>query len=211
MHSESHILGRLRDEETGRRAARREEFARRKGQAPGRSGWFSRQRPVLRFVVLFALCMMGFYGLTATQTFEQWGWAPYLELNARVSAAILKALGEEVTVTGRSITAARAALVIERGCDAIHPSLLFVSAVLAVPAPWVRKLWGILAGIAVLALTNLARIVTLFYVQVFYPVAFEVVHIEVWQALFIGWTMALWVSWALWAVRGPARLSHASS
>ena len=59
-----------------------------------------------------------------------------------------------------------------------------------------------------LMLLNLARIVSLFYIQIHFPRAFEVMHIEVWQALFIFLAIALWAWWACWAVgRGAADFS----
>jgi exosortase/archaeosortase family protein len=144
------------------------------------------------------------YALTATPFFEKYGWVPYLKLNAEASGVILRRLGENATVSGRTVSSPRAALLIERGCDAIHPSALFLSALVALPAPLWKKLCGALAGTALLMLTNLVRIVTLFYVRIYYPSTFEVVHVEVWQIAFIFLVILLWVAWALWAVRLPA-------
>ncbi len=169
------------------------------------------RRPLLRFFLVFALCMSGFYGLSATAWFERWGWVPYLELNARISGAILGAFGETIAVSGRALSSPRAALAIERGCDAIHPTLLFLAAVLALPAAWGRKLAGILAGSALLALLNLMRIVTLYYVRADWPKLFDVMHLEVWQATFIGIALALWIIWALWATRAALPEHHAAS
>ncbi len=55
-----------------------------------------------------------------------------------------------------------------------------------------------------LLLLNLVRIVSLFYIQIHFPRAFEVMHIEVWQVLFIFLAIALWALWAWWAVRRGA-------
>lgn len=173
--------------------------------------WLQGKRPVLRFVVTFGVFMGVFYGLTATAFFEQHGWGPYLDLNASVSGAILRFLGQDVAVSGQSLASPGASLSIRRGCDAIHASALFVSAVLAAPTPMWGKLCGVVVGTALLMLTNLVRIISLFYVRMYYPAAFELMHVEVWQVLFIFLAILLWVVWATWAVRDEVAPPHASA
>ncbi len=180
-------------------------------KSAARSSWFQAKRPVLRFVVTFGVCMGVFYGLTATAFFQRNGWDPYLDLNAKVSGTILAFLGQDVTVSGKSILSPWASLSIERGCDAIHASGLFISAVLAAPTPLLGKLCGAVVGTVLLMLTNLVRIISLFYVRLYYPAAFELMHIEVWQALFIFLAILLWVIWATWAVRSKLAHPHAST
>jgi exosortase H (IPTLxxWG-CTERM-specific) len=159
------------------------------------------KHPILRFVVLFGVCMGIIYALTATSYFDKKGWVPYLNLNARLSGSILEFLGRDVTVSGRSISSAGASIQVERGCDAIHPSALFVSAILAAPASLRRKIFGMLVGTTLLMMINLIRIITLFYVRLHRPDLFELMHAEVWQALFIFLAILLWIVWALWATR----------
>ena len=163
---------------------------------------FGDRHPIMRFVLIFAVCMGVFYVITITPLFERHGWIPYLDLNARVSASILNLFGEQATVDGRIVNSPRASLVIERGCDAIHPTMLFLAAVLAAPTSIRSKLFGMIVGTVFLMLTNLVRIVSLFYVKFHWPGAFQVMHVEVWQALFIFLALLCWILWASWAVRG---------
>ncbi len=166
---------------------------------------------MLRFVVIFGVLMGLFYAVTMTSYMEEKGWTAYLDFNAKVSGAILGFLGENVTVSGQLITSPRGSLLIQRGCDAIHPSALFISAVLALPVSVWRKLPGMAVGTVVLMITNLARIISLFYVQIHFPRAFEIMHIEVWQTLFIFFAVLLWAIWAWWAVSGGMVRANASS
>ncbi len=168
------------------------------------------RRPILRFIAWAGVWMVAFYALTATRTFEQWIWAPYLAWNAQATAAILRVGGVNAQAQGRLVTGPGAALTVERGCDAIHPSLLFVAFMLATPARWRSKLLGVAGGVTLLMAANLLRIVTLFFVQRDWPSAFELMHVEVWQAVFIFLALLLWIGWALWAVRPVAEPSRAT-
>jgi exosortase/archaeosortase family protein len=167
--------------------------------------WFQSKRPVLRFVMLFGVFMGLFFAGTITPYAQERAWPAYLRMNAEVSAGILRLFGEQATTSAELISSPRGSLRIARGCDAVQPSALFIAAVLASPVSMWAKLPGVVIGTASLILLNLIRIVSLFYVQIHFPRAFEVMHIEVWQVLFIFVAIALWAWWAWWAVhrRGP--------
>ena len=161
------------------------------------------KRPILKFVFLFALFLLVFY-VGMTRPLLQKGFFPaYLDWNAAAAARILSLFGEEATAQGKTITAGRASIQIMRGCDAVEPTALFVAAVLATPVSIWSRVLGAGGGILLLALLNLIRIVTLFYTRVHFPKVFEVMHVEVWQGLFICLSLVLWIAWALWATRPP--------
>jgi exosortase H (IPTLxxWG-CTERM-specific) len=167
------------------------------------------RRPTLRFVAWAGVWMAIFYAVTALPWFERRVWAPYLTWNASATAAVLRLVDVPAQAQGRLVSGPGAALSVERGCDAIHPSLLLVAFMLATPASRRTKLLGVAGGVAVLGGTNLLRIVTLYFVQRDWPTAFELMHIEVWQAVFIFLALLLWIAWALWAVRPPAEPTRA--
>ena len=56
-------------------------------------------------------------------------------------------------------------------------------------------------GVAILMIVNLIRIITLFLTAVHWPNAFDVMHLDVWQAAFIFLAIVLWALWASWAAR----------
>ena len=66
-------------------------------------------------------------------------------------------------------------------------------------------------GTAVLMLINLVRVVTLYYVGVWWPRVFNVVHVDVRQAVFIFLAISLWVLWARWATLNRSEPSHAAA
>ena len=172
--------------------------------------WFGAKRPVLGFVVLFAAFMGAFYGVTMIPYMEQNILPRYMEVNASASVMILNVFGEGATASGTAVRSARYSVDIRHGCDAIEPSMLFLSAVLAFPARFMTKLPGLLVGTIVLAIINLIRIVTLFYTGIHYPKWFDRMHEDVWQTAFILFSLTFWIVWALWATRPPAVVSDAT-
>jgi len=84
------------------------------------------------------------------------------------------------------------------GCDALEPSALFIAAVLAFPAPVLLKIAGILIGTFCLLFLNLVRIVSLFLIGVYYPDVFDVLHLDIWQILFILLTLVFFLIWLQW-------------
>lgn len=144
---------------------------------------------------------MGAFELACATSFVRDTVFPaYLRFNARASATILSLVEDSIHVHGNSIQG-RYPLTIERGCDAIEPSALFLSGVLAFPAPFLAKLPGMFVGTFCLMVINLFRVVSLFYVGVFYPKYFHIVHVDIWQSLFVFLAILFWILWALWATR----------
>ena len=87
---------------------------------------------------------------------------------------------------------------IEAGCDAVQASAFFVFAVMASPLPvsYRARIPWLLGGTSLLLVINLVRIVSLFYTGVYFPKAFDLMHIDVWQAGFIFLPLCFWVLWA---------------
>ena len=174
----------------------------RAGRAGGRGPtglrkWVEANRRDLRFLLVFGLCMGLYYVSTLTSPVKEGFFPAYLRLNAGASAAVLRAFGQEAAARDQSIISPSGpSIELERGCDAVEPSALFVSAVLASPVPLVARLSAALAGTFLLMMLNLLRIISLFLVRMYWPEAFDTMHLDVWQALFIFLAILLWAMWA---------------
>ncbi len=173
-----------------------------------RRGIFYGKRPIFQFVGLFVVFMGAFYVCALSDPMNKRFLPYYMQLNARMSTGILNWFGEGASVNGTSVMSPRYQVDIKHGCDAVEPSVLFISAVLAFPSPILSKIPGLLAGTLVLAVINLVRIVSLFYIGIHWHQYFETMHEDVWQAAFILLALFLWVIWAWWstgrrAPRGP--------
>lgn len=163
------------------------------------SSWFRAKWPIVRFVGLFGLFMSLAYACEITPSIRKHVFPAYLRHNARVSGIILRAMGEDASVHDRSISSPRYALEVQHGCNALLPTALFVSAVLACPVSFTSKIPGILIGGMVLMVMNLVRIVTMFYAGIHFRNSFDAIHNEVWPAIFVCLSVFLWVTWAVWA------------
>ena len=155
----------------------------------------SHRRSIL-FLLRFLGLLVAFYLIVASHPVNDAVVVPFTGAVARVSAGILNVLGEQVTVIGTQIRSSRFAVEIENGCNGVETALLFAAAVLAFPAPWLHRLWGLLLGFAAIQVINLVRVVTLFWVGVHRPALFGTSHTVLWQSIVVLCGMLLFLVWA---------------
>ena len=147
---------------------------------------------LLRFVVLLGV----FAFLVAWKPVNDRVIVPFTAGVAHVSAAVLNALGENVTVAGTELRAGAFSVDIENGCNGVETALLFCSAVLAFPASWRARIAGLLLGFVAIQLLNLVRVVTLFWIGHHRPALFSAAHTVLWQSAVVIAGVLLFLLWA---------------
>ncbi len=152
-------------------------------------------------MVVFGVLMGLFYGFIHSPYVGPEAFQPYLALIARVTAGVLSMLGQGTTAVETSVTSPQFSMGIVRGCDAIEPTAAFVAAVLASPVALGAKIPGILVGTLALVVMNFVRLVSLFFIGVYYPKALDFMHFDVWQAAFIVLAICFWAIWVQWATK----------
>ena len=168
--------------------------------------WMETHGRDLRFLGLFILFMAIYYVISTTTEMRDRFFPWYLEANARASVATLDLFGYPgLSRNGTQVISPRGSITVARGCDAMEPAALFISAVLASPVSWGARALAAMVGTAVLLTINLIRIISLFLCAVHARWAFDVMHLDVWQALFIFLAIFLWALWAAWAVKRHRR------
>jgi Transmembrane exosortase (Exosortase_EpsH). len=120
---------------------------------------------------------------------------PWTRVNAKASAAIASGLGVETRAAGTVVSSGQAGLNIMQGCNGAHALLLLLSSILAFPAPWSRRLIGIVTGTVVLLGINVVRIVNLIVVARYFPDKLELFHLAIWQTLIVFIAVALFLVW----------------
>jgi exosortase family protein XrtM len=164
------------------------------------------RRARIRFAVVFTLvagALLTLYSFPyAEHGFREDFFSRYLAAYARVAGFILGAFDSGAHVVGNDIVG-RVTLTVAKNCDAMDVSLLFTAAILAFPARWSRRLFGIVVGVAMLTVLNVFRIVSLYFVDVHWPAAFELVHAEVWPLAMVVSAVAAFLFWSGWAGASP--------
>jgi len=154
------------------------------------------RRKSLLFLARFLALLVIFYFLVAWNPINDAVIVPFTSAIAHVSGAILVALGEKVTVAGTEIRSGAFAVQIENGCNGVEAALLFGSAILAFPAPWRRRLLGLVAGFAAIQALNLVRVVSLFWIGAHRPALFNSSHTVIWQSAVVLASVLLFLLWA---------------
>jgi len=168
------------------------------------SDFLREKNPILLFLLVFGLLMAVFYAVWVTDFFKENIFNRALYVNAKIASFILNIFGFGTTASGMDIYNSDFTVSVKRGCDAIEPVALFTSAVLAFPAPFRTKLPGVAAGVAFLLSVNIIRIVSLFLTGIYLPAAFDLMHLEVWQVVFILLAIVTWLIWIRWAQKKGA-------
>jgi exosortase H (IPTLxxWG-CTERM-specific) len=158
-----------------------------------RDSW---EKPEIRFLILFLSILGAGFTIVALQPVNHALVDPYTAAIARMSGFILGLLGEEAVVSGCVVSSPRFAVTIYNGCNGLISTLVLVSGILAFPARWSAKIIGVVGGLLAIQLINLVRIVSLFYIGVFFPEYFNDAHVFVWQSLVILAGITLWIVWA---------------
>ncbi len=167
-----------------------------------RRSWLATHGRDLRFLVLFGILMGAYYFLSTTTAMKDQFFPWYLEATAKVSGAAVHLFGyDEMVIRGNALIEPRGSISVERGCDAIAPTALFVATVLASPVPLMSRFSAAMGGCLLLMVINVVRIISLFLTRVHWKSAFDVMHLDVWQSAFILLAIVLWMVWATWESR----------
>ena len=90
-------------------------------------------------------------------------------------------------------------------CDGVALFAMFAIFILAFPGPFLRKLWFIPAGIGLLHLANIARVVILARIQATAPEWLDFNHDYTFTVLIYGLVFALWYLWTVLGRPVPGR------
>jgi len=160
---------------------------------------------MLRFLAIFLALALSLFAAELTPPAQRWVVEPWTEAVARVSAAAITTFDASVVASGRQLLDRTSGhgVSIEAGCNGLEAMILLAAAMLAFPAPWARKLGGIvLGGVAIQAL-NIVRIVSLYYLSRWNASWFEWAHLYLWQPLIMVDVLVVWLVWLRWARGGP--------
>ena len=167
------------------------------------------RRARLRFAAAFVAVggvLLALYSFPyAEHGMREVGFAWYLGAYARAAGSLIHLADPTLRVSGADLVG-RTSLTVAKNCDAMDVNLLLVAAMIAFPAPWKRRLVGIVAGVGLLSIVNLLRIVALYQINVHAPRAFEFIHAEVFPLVMVVLAVGafgIWSRWSRQAELGP--------
>jgi exosortase H (IPTLxxWG-CTERM-specific) len=152
---------------------------------------------MLRFFFGFLVLQALLFGLELTPWAQRWFVVPWTDALARISANLVKVFDPSVIASGNVLQSAHNgfAVAIEAGCNGVEASIVLVAAMLAFPAPWERKILGLIVGIVAVQGLNIVRVISLFYIGQWSLDVFEFAHQYVWQALIMLDVLIVWLLW----------------
>jgi exosortase H (IPTLxxWG-CTERM-specific) len=166
----------------------------RSNQNSGLGKWYNKY-PVVVFIGLFAFQIILFYLFYFNPRVQVNILTPLINLYADISSHILNLAGQKTSVSGDLIYSTRFSVAIKNGCDAVEPMALFVAGIIAYPSSIRKKLVGIFPGIITIFILNIIRVVALFLTGVYKQSLFELMHVEIWQMIFIMIAVGMWLLW----------------
>ena len=164
------------------------------------------QRTQVLFLVKFFAVLIGAYLLIAWNPVNDRAIVPLTAGIAKVSGAILQAMGEDVRVTGTTIISSRFGVNINNGCNGVEAMLILLASIVAFPASMKARVAGLLLGAVVVHLLNFIRIVSLYLLGAYQPRLFDLFHTAVWQIVIILAAIGFFLVWS--ARVAPARVAN---
>jgi len=152
---------------------------------------------VVRFFLGFLVLQAVLFGIELTPWAQRWFVLPWTDSLAAISADIVKVFDPGVIAEGKVLQSASNgfAVSIEAGCNGVEATIVLVAAMLAFPATWKRKLFGLALGVTAVQGLNVIRVISLFYLGQWNQDAFEFAHQYVWQALIMLDVLIVWLLW----------------
>ena len=156
------------------------------------------------FLIRFSIFVLLSYALLAIPAVDRLLYV-VLQATASASAPLITLLGYPCSVDGVILRSSEFSVAVRRGCDGVEPTLVLWAAMLAMRAPLIPTLSGLLASAVLIQLLNFLRVVSLFVIGVRWPSAFHFMHVEVWPVFLIIAGLAFFIPWMNWAHRNQIR------
>ncbi|MCC6153383.1 MAG: exosortase/archaeosortase family protein [Candidatus Hydrogenedentes bacterium] len=118
----------------------------------------------------------------------------------KVTAQIQEKLGPQVTFVARKQEnpPLQFTFSLVPDCGALPSMSIFIAALIAFPAPMRKRALGLLIGVPILYVINLARLTCLAAIGAYWkqnPEVFEFAHQYVWQAIYVLIVVGVWLLW----------------
>ena len=161
---------------------------------------------MFRFILLFLVLLVVLFVAELTGPVERHVIVPFTSVLADICAWVIHLFDGSTISNGKLIQNASGSFIvsIERGCNGVEAVIILISAILAFPAPWKHKLFGLFFGFLAIQILNVVRIVSLFYLGMWSPVWFKWFHEYLWQALIVLDALIVFLIWLRFLPHKPS-------
>lgn len=161
--------------------------------------------PVIKFIAKALVIFILWYLLYELWLLPDGSLDRWLSLNIiGTSAGIIEFFGYDVFTVNRIIGIGEyPGIEIVNGCNGIAAMGLFLGFIIAYPGDWKNKASFCLAGIGIIYLVNILRVITLTITQVKWPEFFDFTHDYSTTAIFYIVIFVLWMVWVNFADAFP--------
>lgn len=162
-----------------------------------------------RFLLIFLVLQAALFALELTRPVQEHLVLPWTALLARGCAGLVTLFDANAAAYGKVLwnPSTGFGVSIEPGCNGVEACIILFAAIVAFPAPWRHRAWGLLLGFIAVQGLNVVRVVSLFYLGQWHEAAFRIAHEYLWQGLIM---LDVLVVWLLWVRRHPDRLVEAA-
>jgi archaeosortase B (VPXXXP-CTERM-specific) len=153
-------------------------------------------KPIVRFCLVFLgllVILTVAFPFLGDEFNPQLTWM--MVVTAEITGFFLKLLGLGAEVSGRIVLMPNFSIEVVGECTGLYEMLILLSAMIAYPAGWKKKLIGAGLGIPLLYLINIVRMVFISVVGNWSPKSFEFLHLYFWQVAMILMIVSVWILW----------------
>jgi len=146
---------------------------------------------------LFTISILFFIYSLELPFLERYLNDPFTETVATVSSKVINLVHPDshtetinCMVKSKSFT-----FTIKKGCNGFEAFLILLAGILSFPANKKMKLYGIILGMTLVYTVNILRVVSLYFVGVYFYSWFNVAHFYVGQSMVILTAILFWIYW----------------
>lgn len=166
-----------------------------------------------RFVVVFAVVLVGLFSIEMMNPVQEQVVVPFTSMLASISAALIVPFDETVFAYGKVLQFRDTgfAVSIEAGCNGVEATIVLIAAVVAFPASWKARAVAIALGFLTIQALNIVRIISLFYLGNWDIDIFTWVHLYLWPALIMLDVLVVFIVYLRYLSQNEASPAHAAA
>ncbi len=119
----------------------------------------------------------------------------YTDLIVKLTALILKPFSIIQSAQGSLIHLKGLTLDVKFGCNGLEAFLIYAAGILSFPAPWNKKLKGLLVGLLIIQALNIIRIAALGLSGIYLKKYFHYIHVYIAQGIMIAVALIVFLFW----------------